>query len=276
MKASEVLKRYAAGERNFQRINLQGESFKGKDLSGSDFSEANIQGTNFTKTNLENCQFRGVKAGQLKIYKLLIIIAVWLISVLPAFSSYWTGEIAVKLLIMPSLENTITGVSYFAIIILFLITILRKGIVTGIAVAVGCGTSVGLFLMIGLGMIGKASTISATGFVIGLLMIFWALEGSIVSAVAGSTITIITAIFAIVISSIFTIAGAKSLLFNNNFNYINFTYVVTFAIVMTAFFTASGIYIGWLGFAENDRYDWLRPIGLKFATFGSTRFYKSN
>lgn len=125
MKASEVLKRYAAGQRNFQRVDLRRQSFEGEDLSNVDFSEANIRGTNFTKTNLENCQFCGVKAGQSKIYKFILIIAVWLISALPAFSSYWTGEIAVKLFSFPSLENTITGVSYFAIIIIFLITIHR-------------------------------------------------------------------------------------------------------------------------------------------------------
>lgn len=40
MKADEVLRQYAAGERDFRRVNLRGQSFKGKDLSGADFSEA--------------------------------------------------------------------------------------------------------------------------------------------------------------------------------------------------------------------------------------------
>jgi uncharacterized protein YjbI with pentapeptide repeats len=48
MKADEVLRRYAAGERDFHRVNLRGQSFKGKDLSGADFSEADIRGANFT------------------------------------------------------------------------------------------------------------------------------------------------------------------------------------------------------------------------------------
>ncbi|MGQ4648368.1 pentapeptide repeat-containing protein [Lyngbya aestuarii] len=39
MKAEEVLRRYAAGERGFRRVNLRGQSFKGKNLSGADFSE---------------------------------------------------------------------------------------------------------------------------------------------------------------------------------------------------------------------------------------------
>jgi hypothetical protein len=39
MKASEILAKYAAGERNFQRLNLRGQSFKGKDLAGAERSQ---------------------------------------------------------------------------------------------------------------------------------------------------------------------------------------------------------------------------------------------
>ncbi|NJQ97318.1 MAG: pentapeptide repeat-containing protein [Hydrococcus sp. CSU_1_8] len=56
MKASEVLKKYADGERNFCHANLRGQSFKRKDLSGADFSHAKIQSADFSNANLKKCK----------------------------------------------------------------------------------------------------------------------------------------------------------------------------------------------------------------------------
>jgi uncharacterized protein YjbI with pentapeptide repeats len=63
MKAEDVLRRYAAGEKEFRCANLRGQSFKGQNLEGADFSKSDIRGTDFTKANLIGTNFSQVKAG---------------------------------------------------------------------------------------------------------------------------------------------------------------------------------------------------------------------
>lgn len=63
MKAQELLRRYAAGERDFQYANLRGQRLAGKDLSGSNFSYADIRGANFSRAVLRDTDLIGVKAG---------------------------------------------------------------------------------------------------------------------------------------------------------------------------------------------------------------------
>ena len=48
IKASEVLQRYATGEREFSRANLRGQSFKGQNLAGADFTDVDICSADFT------------------------------------------------------------------------------------------------------------------------------------------------------------------------------------------------------------------------------------
>ena len=63
MKATELLKQYAEGKRDFKGTNLRGQNFSGKDLSWCDFSECDIQGANFVGANLTGAKFIVSTAG---------------------------------------------------------------------------------------------------------------------------------------------------------------------------------------------------------------------
>ena len=69
MRAQEVLRRYAAGERDFPCLNLRGQSFQGQNLAGADFSEsdireANLRGANLNYSNLTKTDLRGADLTQ--------------------------------------------------------------------------------------------------------------------------------------------------------------------------------------------------------------------
>jgi uncharacterized protein YjbI with pentapeptide repeats len=90
MKAKEVLRRYATGERDFRGANLCGQNFSEKDLSGANFSDVNIQGTNFNKAILRGTNFTGAKAGiqQYLITGLLIASSVFSVSCVVVAAGY--------------------------------------------------------------------------------------------------------------------------------------------------------------------------------------------
>jgi uncharacterized protein YjbI with pentapeptide repeats len=94
MKATEVLSRYAAGERDLRRVNLRGQSFKGKNLSGTDFSEADIRGVNFTNATLRNASFRGAKAGLQYRWTISLAIVPLILSLLLGFTSGMLGIVS--------------------------------------------------------------------------------------------------------------------------------------------------------------------------------------
>lgn len=142
MKASKVLKRYAAGERNFQRLNLRGQSFKGQDLTGADFSEADICSTNFTGADLRGANFTGAKCGLQKRWVTLLTILSWLLASISGFFSMFTGVFASLIFDSSSPENRIIGSVSLLVLVIFLILSIRQGIsVLQIAVAFAAGVA---------------------------------------------------------------------------------------------------------------------------------------
>ena len=109
MKAKEVLERYKAGERNFRRANLRGQSFKGQDLSGADFTEADIRGTNFTKAILRDTNFTGAKAGLQKRWVIGLLIACFAMSLVAGFVAALAGYFAIFFFMPGSDTNAVYG-----------------------------------------------------------------------------------------------------------------------------------------------------------------------
>ena len=93
MKATELLKLYEAGRRDFRGENLRGQNFKGKDLSGADFSGTDIRSANFTNANLTKANFTKAKAGLQRRWAIGLLILSFLLSGVSGLFSGYAGAI---------------------------------------------------------------------------------------------------------------------------------------------------------------------------------------
>lgn len=147
MKASEVLTEYQAGRRNFQRVNLRGQSFKGQDLSGADFSEADIRSANFAGANLRGAKFCGAKCGLKRRWEIIVTILSWWLSGISGIVALMAGVFGELIFDDSSLDNQIAGWVSLIILISLWIMVIRLGMgAVGVAVAGAGAVLVGVAL----------------------------------------------------------------------------------------------------------------------------------
>ena len=106
MKARELLRRYAEGERDFCRANLRGQSFKGENLSGADFREADIRSADFSNANLTGANFRGAKGGLQKRWAISLVGVSFLLSAVSGYCSSIVGFVVVSIFNSSSLSRS--------------------------------------------------------------------------------------------------------------------------------------------------------------------------
>ena len=249
MKAAELLKRYANGERDFRGANLRGQSFKGCDLSGADFSGADIRSTNFTGATLCGANFSRAKAGLQKRWAIGLLLVLWMLAGLAgfflAFSSY-----LVTLMFSSNFSEVIAGWVALSSLVVFLMFFTE-------------GVSIFAFVIIG-AVIG--AIISGPGSAAGVVL------GSVAGTVAGIVV------FAGTITGVIAVAGKNagevSCLFALvGFNLNNIVMdvdtfispVVLVTVVVMGLFVGLSYGIGWHALREAPIYDLIRSLSMTFA-----------
>ena len=79
LRAQDVLRLYALGERNFCNVILSGCNFRGADLLETNFSGADIRGTCFVETTLQRTNFCYAKGGTHRLWWMVIQAAPYVI-----------------------------------------------------------------------------------------------------------------------------------------------------------------------------------------------------
>ncbi|NEP30235.1 MULTISPECIES: pentapeptide repeat-containing protein [unclassified Moorena] len=254
MKAKEVLRLYTAGERDFRRKNLRGESFQGEDLSGADFSEADIRGANFKNAILRETQFCKAKAGLQKRWVIVLLLLSWVISGVSGITSVFGGELVEP--IFSSNDVAEQGYSWmilFVIIVLFAI-IIRQGIRGSLAVALAlAGIFAGAGALTGAEDLAGALALAVVVVFAGAILFAGAVAGA--RAVAGDVAGAVTFQVAVLLAG--ALAGAGAL-------------AVAVAVGLL------GTYLGWRALKGDPRDASILSIAIDLAAIKGTSFYNAD
>ena len=262
MKAKEVLRRYAAGERNFQRVNLRGQSFKGQDLSGADFSEADIRGTNFKNANLQGVNFTGAKAGLQKRWVTFLLVISLFVSGIAGFCSFIMAFFVSMESSNPIHSNNFY-IGLFCLICLVIVLIIS--FLKGLGAGAGAVAAV-VFVAIATLFFVEFSSLAAFGTIFTVVVavvvavaVAVAFAGAVAVAFVGAVAVAVAVIF-ILTSTVITI----------------FVTPATATFVFPSVFTLFGLYLGWRLFKGDERDPWVRSFAVAFAATGGTNFQGAN
>jgi len=281
MKANKVLEKYAAGERDFRRANLRGQSFQGQDLSGADFSEADIRGTNFKNAILRDTRFCKAKAGLQKRWVIVLLLLSWITSGVSGFTSF-SGRFLVAHIFTSQgvVEQVFAWIALVVIIVLFTVT-LRQSMEKAGTLAIGIA-GVGALALAVVGTVSRAGTGARTGALAGVAG-FVGIVGAGAGAGAAAVVVGFTqavgvagagavgGVFAFAVAGAvaFTVAGTVTFAFSGAF-------AGELAGVITIVLALLGTYLGWRVLTGDLKDAWIRTIAIAFAATGGTSFYNAD
>ena len=280
LKAKDVLRLYAAGERDFRGAILRGCNFCGADLSGADFSEADIRSAWFVNAMLQEVKFCGACGGLQKRWiagQLSILVSIaTLIGLLQGFS----GGILGFYLLEPGPESELRIAGFVGLIVVAttLIAIKKYGFtsktlgsftaifILAFAVAVIVAA---VYNYLYVDSFSQALTI-ASGIAVGIAFAT-AISGTI--AVASIFIISISAVIPIAIAFAVTVAVAIAYAFGfvggHELQYLS-SFAITIAIAVVSLILY--VYIDICVSQSDPKFKNLRIIGLAFSALGGTSF----
>ncbi|MGB3693099.1 MAG: pentapeptide repeat-containing protein, partial [Spirulinaceae cyanobacterium] len=283
MKAKEVVAKYAEGERDFRRVDLRGQSFKGENLAGADFRGADIRGTNFTKANLTGVDFQEAKAGLPRRWMVVQMLFSLALAAISGFCSILVGAFVTFIFDSSDLEYQIAGWLTLAILVIFSIIILRQG--TNVALSagafVGAVAVAGIFAGTFTFTVAVAGLVGVTGLfataVAVTLMVTLAVEFTGALALAVAFTVVGTDVGAVVLAVALVFTGAVALVSTGALALVSTgVLVTTLAVVVTGALIILSAYIGWQTIKGNEKYTLIKTIAVALAATGGTSFRQAN
>jgi len=259
MKATEVLNRYAKGERDFRGINFQGQSFKGQDLSGADFSESDIRGTNFTNAILKQTNFTRALAGIQKRWWLAQQTLAFFFSALVGFLSTFSGAIIANLLFDTSSSRTtnfIAGVVISGMVVVVAVAVALQGFTTKLFSTIAVAVTIAVTIAVAVAVNAAFVVAFASAFG-GAVACAVSVAVSVAVACAGTVVVAVALIVAFVVTVVS--AGIVGGTFGGAF-------VCTIVSLLIGIYSSRGALKG------DEKFAFLRIFGVAFGAIGGTSF----
>lgn len=276
-KASEVLREYAAGKRNFRHVTLRGQSFKDKDLEGADFSATDIRGTDFTGANLTKANFTQTKCGLQQHWATGLVIVSLALSALSGFLFANAGS-WIRYLLVGDLVNYVTiipGLILIELYLIFLFIIFDKGLGKEAVVYISI-TIFGLTIT-------TTKVMSSNQDFEGIWLTFALIAFTSFAVVAPLVLTIALSMsfavgnFLAMVSALIManfVALGEAVILGTEENIVWENLVGSVAIAIAGMLSTS--YISLYALAGKEKYNIFRRIAIAFAAIGGTSFRKAN
>lgn len=258
MKAEEVQRRYAAGERDFSGANLRGQNFKGQTLSGADFSHADIRGANFTTANLSGADFTGAKAGLRRRSIVFQTALAFILSVLLNSASISISER--RLIFFSEFEVEPSYTFLPGLVVMIVIAVAFLAIVRQWYTTQAVGTI--------------AIAVASAG--VNIDMVAFAFAFAFAGAVAGAASATVAVAFAVAFAVVLVnklefLLQAVSLTARGVF-----TPEFVVAVIATFANVLLSLYVARRAIQGDEKFAIIRIIGVALSTIGGTTFYKAD
>ena len=284
MKAKEVIKRYKAGERNFQGVNLRGQSFKGQNLSGADFTNAKIQGTKFTKAILIKANFTGAECGRTifspiswftiivffyVFFNSLLLVAVRNFARLLDYGNPLVNLLSLVLWVLALYIVTFIGLKKLDRILVKETE--NSGTLVIIVSSVGVGT---LIILIILGIIDSFTSYTLQSDV-ETVILYGTVFGSLIISLIATSAVIIKFVQGILPEKIifFILLAINSMIIALVANIISIGII---PLILSGIILLTPIYLGWNAAKDMKQESWLRFFAVAIASWDGTSFYNAN
>ncbi|MDJ0900593.1 MAG: pentapeptide repeat-containing protein [Xenococcus sp. MO_188.B8] len=287
MKASEVLRRYAAGERNFSDVDLRGQSLEGQDLSeadfsGADFSQTNIRSTNFTNAILTGTTFRESKAGLQQSWAISLVIISITISILSGLASGLAGIFPSGTLGPNFIQrhgSIFPGLITYLILAIFFIGIKKQGFTPALVIIAGVIAGILAIALALTWVFDVTENLEGTGTVVravaGVLSVtavltgsgagFGALAFTLAEISGGAEVRTFAQTLAVILTGSTTVVLAKELSRD-----LFLAGVLAGAILWLSFYISERVLV------EDSKFGVIRLIAIAFAATGGTSFRGAN